>query len=62
MHAYEIRIFRNNQIAAIITASLLGDHAAVRRAHRLARDGDQVEVWRGQACICAGSSARALAH
>jgi hypothetical protein len=52
MHAYEIRIVRasdNSQL--VITANLLGDHAAVRRAQMLAGARDLVEVWRGMQCV-----------
>ena len=54
MTSYEIRIVRkddNSQL--LISASLMGDHAAVRRARLLAGDGDFVEVWRGMKCIYA---------
>jgi hypothetical protein len=52
MNEYEIRIVRasdNSQL--VITAKLLGDHAAVRRAKMLAGECDAVEVWRGMACV-----------
>jgi hypothetical protein len=52
MNDYEIRIVRasdNSQL--VITAKLLGDHAAVRRAQMLAGDSDAVEVWRGMNCV-----------
>ena len=52
MTSYEIRINRkgdNSQL--LVSAKLMGDHAAVRRARLLAGDGDLVEVWRGATCI-----------
>jgi hypothetical protein len=52
MNDYEIRIVRasdNSQL--VITATLLGDHAAVRRAQMLAGVRDLVEVWRGMKCV-----------
>jgi len=52
MHEYEIRIVRNcDRTQIVITAKLLGDHAAVRRAHMLAGADDLVEVWRGMTCV-----------
>ena len=52
MTRYEIRIVRKSDTAQLLLdANLMGDHAAVRRAQLLARDGDLVEVWRGMTCI-----------
>jgi len=49
---YEIRIVRKSDTAQLLLdANLMGDHAAVRRAQLLARDGDLVEVWRDMTCI-----------
>jgi hypothetical protein len=52
MTSYEIRILRKSDNAQLlVSAKLMGDHAAVRRARLLAVDGDLVEVWRGMTCI-----------
>ena len=52
MHDYEIRIVRAvDRSQLVITAKLLGDHAAVRRAKMLAGATDLLEVWRGMTCV-----------
>ena len=52
MDAYEIRILRGEKAAPVILAcTQASDHAAIRRARSLARDGDLVEVWRGLDCV-----------
>lgn len=55
---YEIRILRKGVKAPdIFSSSHISDHAAVRRAHALADEGDAVEVWRGTACVYSGTQA-----
>lgn len=56
MNTYEIRIFRDDiKSADIYSSSHISDHAAVRRAQKLAADGDFIEVWRGAICVyCSG--------
>lgn len=49
--SYEIRIVRSDGQMLVIPVSLMGDHAARRRAETLAMPGDYVEVWRDMACI-----------
>jgi len=61
MTPYEIRIIRWGQQALIQTASLMGDHAAIRRARNLAGEGNFVEVWRGPARIYSTLPKHALA-
>jgi DNA-binding transcriptional regulator/RsmH inhibitor MraZ len=52
MNSYEIRIVRKDDNAQlVVSANLLGDHAAIRRARMLAGSGDLVEVWRGMTCV-----------
>lgn len=52
MTDYEIRIVRHaDKAQLIVSATVMGDHAAVRRAQMLAGAGDQVEVWRGMRCV-----------
>lgn len=51
MTAYEIRILRGDRAHLVVTAKLMGDHAAVRRARMLAAASDLVEVWRGMTCV-----------
>jgi hypothetical protein len=52
MNDYEIRIVRHaDQQQLVVTATVMGDHAAVRRAQMLADAGDMVEVWRGMRCV-----------
>ncbi|HEY4276320.1 MAG TPA: hypothetical protein VGM68_12600 [Rhizomicrobium sp.] len=63
MNDYEIRIVRardNSQL--VITATLLGDHAAVRRAQMLAGHRDLVEVWRGMKCVYSTATDNAWIH
>ena len=62
MHAYEIRIIRQDRTATIYSVLLLGDHAAIRRAHNLAQDGDLIEVWRGLTCVYSTIPEPALLH
>ena len=55
MNIYEIRIKRRGtQDPEILSSSHVSDHAAVRRAHALADNGDIIEVWRGTACVFSG--------
>jgi hypothetical protein len=52
LDAYEIRILRKKTHAPVIYAcAQASDHAAVRRAQSLCREGDRVEVWRGLDCV-----------
>ena len=52
LDTYEIRILRQEQAAPVVLAcTQASDHAAIRRARSLARDGDLVEVWRGLDCV-----------
>jgi hypothetical protein len=52
LDAYEIRIVRKKTHAPVIYAcAQASDHAAVRRAQSLCKEGDQVEVWRGLECV-----------
>ncbi len=52
MNQYEIRIVRHtDQQQLVVTATVMGDHAAIRRAQMLADKGDMVEVWRGMRCV-----------
>lgn len=61
MNDYEIRIVRiDDKSQIVVTAKLMGDHAAVRRAQMLAGVADLVEVWRGMRCVY--STMTALAH
>lgn len=57
VNTYEIRILRKGgQAPDIFSGTHISDHAAVRRAHALAEEGDAVEVWRGTACVYALSA------
>ena len=62
MDSYEIRIVKTGRLPFIKESSQVSDYAAIRRACRLAEDGDTVEVWRGLECVYATkqSAARAL--
>ncbi len=63
MTSYEIRIVRksdNSQI--VVTANLLGDHAAFRRAQMLAMSGDFLEIWRGMTCVYSTVPERIAVH
>lgn len=57
MTHYEIRILRPEDTSKIaVTAQLLGDYAAIRRARMLALSSDQVEVWRDGVCVYASNN------
>jgi hypothetical protein len=63
VNTYEIRILRKDEkTSAIFASSHISDHAAVRRAHDLAGDGDVIEVWRGANCVYAGHPLAAALH
>lgn len=52
MDHYEIRIVRKaDNTQMVVSAKLMGDHAAIRRAQFLAGENDRVEVRRGMTCI-----------
>jgi hypothetical protein len=53
MDRYEIRIVKAGRLPFINEISQVSDYAAIRRACRLAKDGDTVEVWRGLECVYA---------
>lgn len=54
MTDYEIRILRSEDRSEVnITARVMGDYAAVRRARMLAGLFDRVEVWREDVCVYA---------
>lgn len=62
MTAYEIRLIRDGEECLVYSASVMGDHAAIRRAHNLAQDGDFIEVWRGLHCVYTTREQSVLAH
>ena len=50
MNDYEIRVVRQiDNAQLVVSAKLVGDHAAICRAQILASEGDMVDVWRGGA-------------
>ena len=52
MQLYEIRILKTDRTASsIFMTSQASDYAAIRRALRLASDGNAIEVWRGMDCV-----------
>jgi hypothetical protein len=53
MDIYEIRKVKTGRPPLINQSTQVGDYAAIRRASRLAEDGDTVEVWRGLECVYA---------
>jgi len=59
MHRYEIRLSKPEGRPVIHAGRYLGDFHAIRRAHVLAREGDDVAVWRGAACIYRARRGRA---
>jgi hypothetical protein len=62
VQTYQIRITpRDARTADIYSSSHISDHAAVRRALALARDGAAIEVWRGFACVYSGDAEPARA-
>jgi DNA-binding transcriptional regulator/RsmH inhibitor MraZ len=61
MNDYEIRIVSQiDNAQLVVSAKLLSNHAAIRRAKILAGEGDMVEVWRGMRCVY--STMRASVH
>ncbi len=62
MNNYEIRIVKRSQEFAVHRSEHISDHAAIRRGHALAEDGDQVEIWRGTQCVYAGQHVPLTAH
>jgi hypothetical protein len=53
---YEIRILHTGgNPPDIFSSSHVSDHAAVRRAHALAKEASAIEVWRGLSCIYSGA-------
>lgn len=54
MCSYLIRLRRRkSQAEETFHIRRVSDFAAIRNARQAARDGDSVEVWRGEACIYA---------
>jgi hypothetical protein len=52
MHAYEIRILKNDRdMSLVFSSSQPSDDAAIRMAKKLAADRP-LEVWRDMDCIC----------
>jgi hypothetical protein len=52
MHAYEIRILKNDRdMSLVFSSSQPSDDAAIRVAKKLAADRP-LEVWRDMDCIC----------
>ena len=51
MENYEIRIVKKGHQPVIIAGPYTSDFAAVRRAQALARQEDEVEVWRDLNCL-----------
>ena len=62
MENYEIRIVRNGRGPFIYACPHTSDFAAIRRAQRLAEEGDVVEVWRGLDCVYASLSGPKNVH
>lgn len=54
MCSYEIRLRkRQSQAEQTVHVRRVSDFAAIRNARQIAKDGDTIEVWRGDACIYA---------
>lgn len=52
MHSYETKIInRSGDIDLQVAADHLSDFAAIRAARKLCRDGEYIEVWRGDVCV-----------
>ena len=52
MEQYEIRITKKGaESPEIDRAALASAYAAIRRAAKLAEDGDSIEVWHGMTCV-----------
>jgi hypothetical protein len=62
MHAYEIRILKNDRdLSLVFSSSQPSDDAAIRVAKKLAADRP-LEVWRGMECICRQTVALTAHH
>ncbi len=62
MDSYQIRIVKTGRVPFINESSQVSDYAAIRRACRLAEDGDTVEVWRGLECVYATKQLASHVH
>ena len=62
MEAYEIHVLSIYGKPSVYVSSHASDHAAVRRAKLLAREGDAVEVWRGETCVYSGRNEAAAVN
>ncbi len=51
MQQYEIHIGKNDKGRRTYPCLQLNDHAAIRRAQSLAKDFEEVEVWRAEVCV-----------
>jgi hypothetical protein len=57
MDKYEIRITKKGaKTPLIFNAALASAHAAIRRAIKLAEEGDVIGVWLGFTCIYASGA------
>jgi hypothetical protein len=63
MNSYEIRIVHKDiKSPDIYSSTHISDHAAVRRARKLAASEDFIEVWRGVTCVYSGMPGQMPAH
>jgi hypothetical protein len=52
MCSYEIRLSSSDcATPVLIRVRRASDYAAIRNAHSIAKNGDSIEVWRGEECI-----------
>lgn len=59
MENYEIRIVKSGRQPVILAGPHISDFAAVRRAQSLAKQDDEVEVWRELTCLYSTGAAGA---
>lgn len=56
MSSYEIRLSKpESPTPTVMRVRRISDFAAIRNARAVAKDGDTVEVWKGEDCIYAGT-------
>jgi hypothetical protein len=53
MQQYEIHVGKDDRNRRIYPCLQLNDHAAIRRAQSLAKQFEEVEVWRAEVCVYA---------
>ncbi len=54
MQNYETRIVHRNGVLSLVAVDRhISDFTAIRAALKLCKEGDRVQVWRGEECVYA---------